>query len=146
MLAQDALEPGAEALDGRAALLVESVGADRHPEHTPVLERMCEQQQLRLAVDGAALRIGGQPRAADLHLRRAAAARIPGDVHEAGATHRSVVGEPALHERHHQVSFGVGEQPVDVGAHRVEVGGHGRVAIGAAVPVTGSEQCRRMVV
>jgi hypothetical protein len=36
-----------------AAAIVAGIGADGHPVHVPHVERMAEQQQLRLGVDGA---------------------------------------------------------------------------------------------
>ena len=49
---------------------LECIGADGNSMHAPHLERVGEQQQLCLGVDRAALCVGGQPRAADLHLCR----------------------------------------------------------------------------
>src|SRR4051794_35268147 len=91
VVAQDPLQPAADALDGPPAALVAVIGGDGDPVDAPDLEGMGEQQQLGLGVDGGPLHVSGQPRAADLHLVGVRAAAPVADLEEAGAADEAPV-------------------------------------------------------
>ena len=109
----------AEPLDGGAAALVAGVGADRHPEHAPHLERVGEQEQLGLGVDRRS--VGRRPPATCRRSPPRRACRGPATtatLRKRVQPTRSSVGEAPLHERHGGVALRVGEQPGDVALHR----------------------------
>ena len=109
VIAQDALERGAETGDRRAAAFVAFVGGQGDPVDVPLLEGVGEQEQLGLGVDGGALDVGGQPRAADLDLVRLGATAPPPQLHEPACTRRHVpIGDQALGERHGLVAVTLG--------------------------------------
>src|SRR5262245_57092515 len=66
MVAQDAVELGAEALDGPAALHIEIVRAEFDRDAAQRLEGVVEQQQLALTIERGALQAAGIPCRADL--------------------------------------------------------------------------------
>src|SRR6202021_2778703 len=77
----------AQSFNGRAALLIEEVGAELHCNAIQLLERMAQQQQLALGVQRAALYALSIPSGADLH------AAVDGiDMHERRHANRFVGG------------------------------------------------------
>src|SRR5688572_61821 len=67
MVAQDAIELRAQALDGAPALLVEEMSPELHRDALELLERVSQQQQLAFGVQRRALYALAVPRRADLH-------------------------------------------------------------------------------
>ncbi len=87
VVAQDALERGAEPEDCGAAALVAFIGRQGDSVDVPPLERVREEEQLGLRVHGGALYVGGEPCTTDLDLVRLGATAPPPQLHQPGAAH-----------------------------------------------------------
>ena len=96
----DAFERRADPKDGRAALCVAGIGADRDTMYVPGIERVCQQQILCFGVDRRALSSRCQPRAADLDLVGKGVATPPFQPQVPGAADEGTVAESSLREWH----------------------------------------------
>ncbi len=67
MITQNAVELGAEALDGAAALMVEEMSAEFYRKHSDGLESVGEEQKLCVRVEGRALDACGVPGGTDFN-------------------------------------------------------------------------------
>ena len=112
VIAQNAVELGAEALDGAAAGAVEEMGAEFYGDAVQRLEGVGQQHALAFGVDGAALNAPPIPGGPDFDPTMGGV-----DVHIGGHAHRLAAGALDHGERQAGARGAQAEPALDVGGH-----------------------------